>query len=115
MTVKPRTNLALDAVILLLFVVTFVSGVLLWVVYPPGGGQRVGTGRGAVAASADEMTLLGLNRHTMGEAHDWAGVIMGVLVLVHLVFHWKWIVCQVRRLWGGPRPARAPRDTCPEA
>ncbi|MCZ7541063.1 MAG: hypothetical protein M5U29_14375 [Anaerolineae bacterium] len=51
----------------------------------------------------------------MNDVHAWAGVIMGALVLVHVVFHWKWIVCQVGRLWSSPRPARAPRDACPEA
>ena len=115
MTVKPRTNLALDAVMLALFLIVFMSGVLLWVVYPPGGGQRVGNGRGAVAASANDFTLLGLDRHAMGDLHNWAGVMMGALVLVHLAFHWKWIICQVRRLWSSPRPARAPRNACPEA
>jgi hypothetical protein len=114
MTVKPRTNLALDTVILLLFLVVFISGLLLWVVYPPGGGQRVGTGRGAIAASESDMTLFGLDRHTMGEVHNWVGLIMGLGVIVHLVFHWKWIVCQVRRLWNRPRAARVPRDACPE-
>lgn len=114
MAVKPRTNLTLDAVILALFLVIFISGVLLWVVYPPGGGGRVGNGRGAVAASAEDFALLGLDRHSMNDVHAWAGVIMGALVLVHVVFHWKWIVCQVGRLWSSPRPARAPRDACPE-
>ncbi|MCZ7541064.1 MAG: DUF4405 domain-containing protein [Anaerolineae bacterium] len=46
MAVKPRTNLTLDAVILALFLVIFISGVLLWVVYPPGGGGASATGAG---------------------------------------------------------------------
>ncbi len=111
MTVKPRIHLALDTVILALFVVVFVSGVLLWTVFPQGGG---GNGRGAIAASANNFTLLGLDRHLMRDLHDWAGVLMGVGVLIHLLFHWKWVVCQVRRLWSSPRPPRAPRDACPE-
>ncbi|MBN2042298.1 MAG: DUF4405 domain-containing protein [Candidatus Aenigmarchaeota archaeon] len=28
--------------------------------------------------------------------HDWSGIIMGILVLVHLVLHWKWIVCMTK-------------------
>ncbi|MFH1684764.1 MAG: hypothetical protein ABH983_00505, partial [Candidatus Micrarchaeota archaeon] len=24
--------------------------------------------------------------------HDWSGLIMGLLVLVHLILHWNWIV-----------------------
>ncbi len=46
MTVKPRTHLILDTVILLFFVVTLVSGLLLWSAYPSGSGQRLGARSG---------------------------------------------------------------------
>lgn len=29
--------------------------------------------------------------------HDWSGIAMGVLVMVHLVLHWKWIVAMTKR------------------
>jgi len=28
--------------------------------------------------------------------HDWSGVVMGVLVLVHLALHWDWICCTTK-------------------
>lgn len=30
--------------------------------------------------------------------HDWSGIVMVVLVLVHLIQHWKWIVAMTKRL-----------------
>jgi len=32
-------------------------------------------------------------------AHDWAGLIMGILVFVHLVLNWGWIVAMTKRLF----------------
>ena len=33
--------------------------------------------------------------------HDWTGLIMGLLVLVHLALHWKYIVCVTRSIIKG--------------
>jgi len=95
MNVKPRTNLVLDTVILVLFLVVLVSGLLLWTVYPSGG-IRAGRGHNT---SVSETVVLGLDKHTMVTLHDWSGLIVGLLALVHLVFHWRWIMCQSRRLF----------------
>jgi len=124
MTVKPRTNYWLDAAIFALFLVVLVSGLLLWFVYPHGGtrsGQQAHErgGRGtqlsaAVTEPSPDTTILGLTRQDMDSVHDWSGLAMGGLVLLHVVFHWKWIVCQTKRLFGG-RNSRKPSRTCPDA
>jgi hypothetical protein len=31
--------------------------------------------------------------------HDWSGIVMAVLVLVHLVLHWNWIVCETKNIF----------------
>lgn len=103
MSVKPRTNYLLDLIILALLLVVLLSGLLLWQVYPDGGARQRGTHRDVDSAG----TVLGLARAEMRAVHDWAGLLMGALVVLHLVFHWKWIVCQTRRLLG--LPARAPQ------
>lgn len=118
MSVKPRTNYILDALILVLFIVVMVSGLLLWFVYEPGGSRAGqingrGEGRGARADIVEEtaaMTVLSLTRSEMRTVHDWAGLAMGVLVVVHVVFHWKWIVCQSKRLFSAPRATTRERS-----
>ncbi|MBN2304383.1 MAG: DUF4405 domain-containing protein [Anaerolineae bacterium] len=127
MTVKPRTNYILDMIILALFVAVLVSGLLLWQVYP-GGGTRAGVeGQGrrqgnhqddytetttTSSQTSQAETVLGITKPDMRTLHDWAGILMGVLVLIHVVFHWKWIVCQTRRLLGLPThpPRIAPKQ-----
>lgn len=108
MNVKPRTHLLLDAAIFAAFVVTLGSGLLLWAVFSSGGVH-------AGHSLAETVTVLGLDRHTTNDLHVWSGLIMGALALLHLVFHWKWITCQVGRLSGsGRRQAHGRARTCPD-
>jgi cytochrome b561 len=103
MNIKPRMNYILDTIILVLLVIVMVSGLLLWQVVPDGGTRHWGVH----AETSSAQTVLGLARTDIRSVHNWAGLLMGGLVLVHLLFHWKWIVCQTRRLLGLPiRPQR---------
>ena len=36
---------------------------------------------------------------TMARIHDWSGVIMSLLVLIHLILHWKWIVVMTKNIF----------------
>jgi hypothetical protein len=31
--------------------------------------------------------------------HDWSGLVMVVLVIVHLILHWRWLVAMTKRIW----------------
>lgn len=31
--------------------------------------------------------------------HDWSGLIMGLLVLVHLALHWKWLMAVTKNIF----------------
>jgi len=33
--------------------------------------------------------------------HDFSGLAMGLLVLVHIIMHWRWIVSFTKKLLGG--------------
>ena len=50
--------------------------------------------------------LPGLQLHRLGFPmagitfiHDWAGVLMGVLIAVHIILHWKWITCMTKSIF----------------
>ena len=32
--------------------------------------------------------------------HDWSGLVMGILVLVHLVQNWQWMTAMTKRYFG---------------
>ena len=69
---KTKLNFWLDAVILIAFLVTSVTGVLLW----------LGAGRGEWITS-----------------HAWSGVVLLAGLILHLVLHWDWVKCVVGRFF----------------
>jgi hypothetical protein len=104
MTAKPKINFVLDVAIFILFVVALLSGLLLDDAYSSGGVQmRRGHGGGD---SGETYTVLGVDRHAMDAVHTWSSLLAGVLVVVHLALHWKWLVCQGKRMLGLPGGTR---------
>ncbi len=87
MSAKPRVNLILDCLILLAFLMTIVSGLDLEDTL------RLSFETGGVPFA--------MHRHSMA-----AFLFIG-LVLTHQLFHWKWIMSQLRLLFKGSRRAQA--------
>lgn len=94
MSIKPKWNLALDALIAVAFLVTAASGLVFFF-------DLAGHGRTAA-------TWL-LTRDAWRSLHDWFGLAMIAGVGFHLVVHWKWIVNVALRQLG--LTVRKPRAT----
>jgi len=73
---KATRNYWLDVVMGVLALVLAVSSFLLWVVFP----------RGYYAARAAWVAI-----------HKWGGLALGIAVLVHVGFHWRWLKEMTRR------------------
>ncbi len=95
---KAKINFWVDLAIGLAFLVEAISGFVLWLVLPHGGFQG---GRNPLA----ERTFI-LPRSTWLLLHDWFAVVMVAGILLHVVLHWRWIVCTVRNLWREAFPPR---------
>lgn len=35
--------------------------------------------------------------------HDWSGMVMSILVIMHIVLHWKWIIIMSKKLFAGEK------------
>lgn len=70
-----------------------IGAILQWVLPPGSGGGGYGFGRGA-GYGREILTVLGMTRHDWGDVHFWLGVVFLLLLLVHIVLHWKWIKCR---------------------
>jgi len=87
---------AVVAASFVVFLVEAVSGFVLWLALPNGSGG--GRGRGGLGGE----TFI-FDRHTWLAIHDWAAVVLVVLIAVHVAMHWKWIVRTTRSLFRGSR------------
>jgi len=72
-----KLNYWVDVGLAISFFICFITGLIKW----PGIIKIIGTS-GYTFLHFSNISLF----------HDWSGLIMSLLVLVHLVLHWNWIV-----------------------
>lgn len=79
---RPAQNFVIDAISFAAFVFLAATGVIMMYILPPGSGHAT--------------TLWGMDRHQWGDVHFWIAIGFIGLLAVHLILHWKWIVCMVK-------------------
>jgi len=107
-TSKARINYVVDLIIAVGFLLTAVSGLVLF--FAGSGGYQGGRNPRYLQEAAF------LSRWTWKTLHDWGGIAMVAGVLAHLVLHWKWMVCMTRNLLQrrrGSKALRADAQACP--
>ncbi len=85
---KAQLNYWLDGVIAMAFMLSALSGMVF--MFAGSGGYQGGHN------PAFQTTILGLSRWVWSDVHTWSSLIMIAGVLLHLVLHWKWILCMTR-------------------
>ena len=80
---KSKLNYWIDVGLALSFFVCFYTGLVKW----PGLINVIGV-------SAYKI----LHFSNISKLHDMSGLIMGLLVIIHLALHWKWIVIMTKNL-----------------
>lgn len=78
---RNKLNLIIDLFAFIAFLVVAKTGLIIFFFLPSG----VRQGR--------YQEFFGITKATYSNIHDWAGIIMIVLVIIHVVLHWRWIVC----------------------
>ena len=82
---KKTQNYILFVLLFLLGLFQGLSGFVMWLALPHGGGQ----GRGG---SVSTETFWALSRDDWRNLHDWVAVALLVILIIHLILHWKWII-----------------------
>lgn len=77
---KLKTNYIVDFLMTVSFIITAITGLVLFFFFPSG----VRQGR--------YQEFLGITKAVWINLHNWAGIIMIILVILHFVLHWDWIV-----------------------
>ena len=107
---RAKVNFFADAILAIAFLAEVVSGFVLWAVLPSGGyqgGRNVAYGQTFIISRSGWLSL-----------HDWFALIMGIVVVVHLVLHWRWIYRMSRTLWReafAQHPVVEESEECPIA
>ncbi len=87
---QARLYFWLDSLMSVAFILTGLSGLVVWLILPGGGYQG---GRNPFYNA----TLLGLTRHNWIDLHLWTGLALILILTIHLALHWRWVVCMTRR------------------
>ena len=90
---KWATNYILFVIMLLLGLAQATSGSVLWFVLPSGQHGYLG-GRNA---ELTDSSFLSWPRHNWIDLHDWTAVALLVMLIIHLILHWKWIIYTTRK------------------
>ncbi|HOW60566.1 MAG TPA: DUF4405 domain-containing protein [Candidatus Moranbacteria bacterium] len=83
---KPKVNYVIDFLAFISFIITALSGLVIKFFMPSG----VRQGR--------FQEFLGVQKGAWSEVHDFFGILMIILVLVHFILHWDWIVCMTKNI-----------------
>jgi hypothetical protein len=83
---KSTVYFILACLMFLMAVIEGLSGFLLWLVIPGGGGRGGG----------ESSVFWGITKNAWIDIHDWVAVAMLVLVVIHIILHWKWIVRMIK-------------------
>lgn len=81
---KAKMNYFIDIGLGVSFFVCFITGLIKW----PGLIKLIGTA-----------TYRNLNSKSISMLHDFSGLAMGILVIIHLILHWKWIVYMTKHIF----------------
>ena len=72
----------IDILLLILIILSFITGIIKF----PGLFRFIG------------IEYLYFPFNTISTIHDWSGLLMGVLIFIHLILHWKWIVLMTKKI-----------------
>lgn len=84
---KNKIKFIVDFLMFLDFLILAISGFILWFILPKGSGKLVNS----FLFFREDWLLI----------HDYASVIVVILILVHLVLNWRWIWAMFRNLFRG--------------
>ena len=101
---KSIKNYIVFVILSLLGLLEAVSGFVLWLALPQGGGWHGGRLGGA------ENVFWSLSRHTWLEIHDWTAVVIVAVIIIHLLLHWKWIFYMTRKVFQPKKLTSQPEE-----
>lgn len=76
---RPKLNYWIDVGLAITFLLAFITGIIKW--------------------PALNLHKILMNFQIISFIHDWAGLIMSILVFIHLILHWNWIKAMSKQIF----------------
>ena len=89
---RVKLNLLVNILSFFAFLISTITGLVLWQVLPGGYGFRGGR------SPLSDGIFLGLARHDWLDLHNLSSIIFVALVAIHIVLHRRWIKSAIVRL-----------------
>ena len=83
---KSKINYFIDILMLIFFIINSITGLITFFFLP------AGIKRGAY------QEFSGIIKQNWVDVHNWSGLLLLLLVVIHLILHWKWIVSMTKAL-----------------
>jgi hypothetical protein len=99
---KIRAKLTVDILMFVAFLFNIFTGLAFFLGLVSGGGGRHG-GRGSVESTS--IFDLG-GRSAFSIIHDWSGIIIIILIIVHLILSWDALVCYFKSAFRNAKVAK---------
>ncbi len=88
-----KKNFIVDLLSYIGFVLLLGTGLILQYILPHGSGRIISEGTGRASGERLITTLWGMTREQWGQIHFWIAAAILLVLLFHLILHWRWIVC----------------------
>ena len=83
---KAKINYFIDILMLIFFTINSITGLIIFFFLP------TGVKRGAY------QEFLGIIKQNWSNLHNWSGLLLLLLIAIHLILHWKWIISMTKSL-----------------
>jgi len=81
---KTKINYYIDVLMLISFIINAITGLIIFFFLP------TGVKRGSY------QEFLGIIKQNWLDVHNWSGLLLLLIVVIHLILHWNWIVCMTK-------------------
>lgn len=84
---RTKLNYIVDLILTALFFFAAGTGLIMYFLIPSG------------VPRGKYLVYMGLTKATWVWIHSRAGVLMTIIVAIHLILHWRWVVCTTRNFF----------------
>ena len=83
---KAKINYFIDLLLIIFFIINSITGLIIFFFLPSGVRQ------------GSYQEFLGIIKQNWLNVHNWSGILIILMVAIHLILHWNWIVCMTKSL-----------------